>query len=164
MAFFLHFSLLDCPKPTLAGHWQMVIKSPGSGPPDPPDPEPGPALGPSGLLDWVLQWMGMKFIQWCCQNQKISAFLVIALSWIFVLLVASQACDHCIVFADHWTTSDGQSIKLVAVPNNFGMLDNIVKLEWHCTELDLCLLCFMKHFKILQVSRRETILRWGFFT
>ena len=21
MTFFLHFSLLDCPKPTLAGHW-----------------------------------------------------------------------------------------------------------------------------------------------
>ena len=49
-----------------------------------------------------------------------------------------------------------QSIKLVAMPNNFGMLDNIVQLEWHAGELDkLCLLCFLKRGFHLKVSRHR---------
>ena len=38
---------------------------------------------------------------------------------------------------------DVQSIKLVAIPNDFGMPDNIVELERYGGEL--CLLCFLKH-------------------
>ena len=38
-----------------------------------------------------------------------------------------------------------QSIKWVAIPNDFGMVDNIVQPEWYGGELLLGLLCFVKH-------------------